>query len=198
MRKLNRFTATIAGIGGLTLLLSAPIASAQNYRRDERVQQYGERVSMQGHIRTVTREGSGYRVYLDRGGYSYYVPSAVAAGRDLRLGTEVRIGGVINGNLITADVVAFPGERYYTTDPYYNGVAVGQAGWLHGVVRNVNRRLGYIELIDDAGGGLVRIDFRNMNIRGRNNIWDLRSGDRVNVRGSWERPGLFEARRIEF
>jgi hypothetical protein len=198
LRKLNRFTATIAGIGGLTLLLSAPVVSAQNYRRDERVQQYGERVSMQGRVRNVTRDRDGYRVYLDRGSYWYYVPSSVAAGRDLRIGTEIRIGGVINGNLINADVVAFPGERYYTTDPYYNGVPAGQSGWLHGIVRNVNRRLGYVELIDDAGGGLVRVDLRNMSIRGRNNVWDLRRGDRVNVRGTWERGGLFEALRIEY
>jgi hypothetical protein len=55
-----------------------------------------------------------------------------------------------------------------------------------------------MDVRDDASGNIIRVDVRNTNTRRSVNIWDLHRGDRINVRGAWEREGVFEARRVEF
>lgn len=203
MNNFKRFKTSVVGVGGLTLLLSAPIVSAQNYPdRDYRNNQVdvsvnSNRLSMTGRVTRVLPERDGYRVYLDRGSYSYWVPSSVMAGRDLRVGSDVRIGGIINGDLVTADVFAMPGDRYYASDPYYTE-SVRSNGWLNGTVVNSNHRLGYFDIRDDASGDVIRVDVRNANVRRSVNLWDIRRGDHINVRGAWERAGVFQARRVDY
>ena len=187
MKTLNR----IVRVGGLALLLSAPVAMAQRYDRDYGYQQNQNHISVTGHVTRVVPERAGYRVYLDENSYSYFVPSNVIAGRNLRVGDNVRVGGYLNGSYVTVDAY----DPYYNNG-YNNGI-VRSNGVLGATVVGMNRRLGYLDVREDATGNIVRIDVRNMNVRRSVDVWDLRRGDHIAVRGAWERDNVFKARRID-
>jgi len=53
-----------------------------------------DRVTVSGRVSNFTRERDGYRVYLDRGGYSYWVPASRLSGRNLSVGINVNLGGL--------------------------------------------------------------------------------------------------------
>jgi len=187
----SKFMIRIAGVSVLALLLSTA-AFAQNtvYR--------GDRLSAQGQITSIAREGDFYRITLNHGGYSYLVPIGTAGSRDLRIGESVRLSGIVSGDVVNTDMIALRGEPRYTTDPYYRAVPFGSTGWLSGTVQSTNRHMGYLTIRDDATGALETIDVRHMD-RGRPvNVWGIRSGDHISVLGSWERRDRFDATRIEY
>ncbi len=188
-----KFAAHVAAAGGLALLLStAAIAAPQEY------QYRPDRISVEGRITSVSQEGDQYRVTLNHGQYAYYVAMSTARSRDLRVGAEVRIGGVVSGDSVNADMVAFQGEPYYVTDPAYRGVPFGNSGWLSGTVQRVDRHLGYLSIRDDSSGTLIKIDVRHMNLRHPVNIWGARAGDHISINGSWENRDTFDARLVEY
>lgn len=59
------------------------------------------------------------------------------------------------------------------------------ANGLTGTVQNVNRKLNYITIRDEATGQPIRIDVRGMDTRRSVNVWDLRNGDLVTAHGTW-------------
>ncbi len=69
---------------------------------------------------------------------------------------------------------------------------------MSGTVDSTKRHLGYLTIRDDATGNLYKVDVRHMVAHRPANLWDARRGDHITVYGSWERPDLFDARRIEF
>jgi hypothetical protein len=186
-------------VSGLALLLSAPVfAAPQDYGRQGAVEFQADRLSTQGRISSVSRVGDSYRISLDRGSYSYLVPTAVIGTRDLRIGSNVRLSGILNGNIVSVDMLALPGEANYTADPYYRAVPFGSTGWMSGTVQRLDRHLGYLQMKDDASGQVVKIDVRHMNLRRPVNVWGIRPGDHVSINGSWENRDTFDARRIEY
>src|ERR1051326_7308384 len=66
-----------------------------------------DRISTQGTITSVTRVGDQY---------------------------QVSRGGIITGDTVTTDYVAFSGTPAYARDPSYQGVPYGQSGWLSATV----------------------------------------------------------------
>jgi len=147
----------------------------------------------------MVADGSGFRVTLDNGGNSYWIPSATVSDRNLRLGDYVRFDGYGNGSLITVDNSTWLGDRSYS--PYYNGHPMYSNGGpeqMSGVVQNVNRHYNYLTLRMEGTGRLVRVDVRQMDTRGSVNVWRLRPGDRVNVTGGWAERGRFQADRVFF
>ena len=188
---------TLSMAGALAVLLGLPAMGAPHpdryhggYRAD--------RLTTRGRISSMALEGDRYRVELDHGGYIYYVPAATVRGRDLRVGSDVRLGGIVAGDTVNVDFVAFPGERYYVTDPNYRAVPYGSSGWLSGTVERVNRHLGYLTVRDDATGDWVKIDVRHMNMRRPINVWNIHAGNHISVNGSWENRDTFDARRVEY
>jgi hypothetical protein len=135
---------------------------------------------------------------LNHGSYGYLVPVATIRNRDIRMGSMVRIGGVVNGDVVNADFIAFSGEPTYTTDPMYRGVPFGQTGWLSGTVMSVNRRLNFVTIRDDASGVPVKIDVRNMDTKRSVNVWKTRAGDHISVNGSWENRDTFDGARVQY
>lgn len=191
--------ARVAAAGGLALLLSAPIVAApQDYRRDTATEYRADRLSVQGRINSIRRVGDYYNITLDHGAYSYNVPLSTAGTRDLRIGAEVRFGGFITGETVNVDMIALPGENYYTTDPNYRAVPFGSNGWMSGTVQRVDRKLGYLEIRDDGSGQTVKIDVRHMNLRKPVNVWGIRAGDHISINGGWENRDTFDAKRIEY
>jgi hypothetical protein len=173
----------------LALLLCAPMAMAQ-----------AGRITYQGHVTSMVADGSGYRVTLDNGGYSYWVPSATVSDRNIRVGDYVRFDGYGNNGLVTVDSAAWLGGRDYNPDynnnqPMYSAAPVGM---MTAVVQNVNRHYNYITVRDQVTNRLVKIDVRRMDTRDSVNVWRLRPGDRINVAGGWENHNTFQADRVYF
>jgi hypothetical protein len=199
MKKTRAFAARIAGAGSLALLLSAPMfAAPQDQYRENRAEFRADRLSMQGRISNVSREGDRFRVTLDHGNYSYWVPVGTVGTRNLRVGASVRLGGIVAGDSVNVDLLAMPGDAYYDTDPNYRAVPMGSTGWMTGVVQRVDRHLGYLTIRDEASGETVKVDVRHMNLRKPVNVWGIKAGERISVNGSWERRGTFDATRVEY
>lgn len=204
MQARQRFSAQLAMVAALALLLCAPMAMAQG------------RVTIQGHVTSMVADGSGFRVTLDSNGSSYWIASATVSDRNLRLGDYVRFDGYGNGSMITVDSATWLGDRSYNPNgdrsygqygdrdrssrgyndqPMYSN---GGPEQMSGVVQNVNRHYNYLNLRMEGTGRQVRVDLRQMDTRGSVNVWRLRPGDRINVTGGWAERGRFQADRVFF
>jgi len=169
---------------------------SNNYRNESR---NSNRFSEQGRIRSFTRERDGYRVYLDRGSRSYWIPESRLGRHRLSIGLDLRLGGIFNGTYVEVDALGWPGDPYYN-DPYYydnRGYDGGYAdGYLRGRVERVDFRYGTLVLRDDRTGRIVEVDMRATEHRRGLDLGDLRRGDFVTLAGSWDR-GYFHAYRID-
>jgi hypothetical protein len=189
--------ARIVGAGSLALLLSAPVFAAP--QDPGAMTQYRvDRISTQGRISMISREGDRYRIRLDHGDYDYWVPASTIGSRNLRVGDPIRLNGVVNGELVNVDMVATQSEPYYMSDPYYVAVPYGTSGWMTGTVQSSNRHLGYLTIKEDRSGEFVKIDVRNMDRAHPVKVWNIRPGDRITINGAWEKRDTFNAARIEY
>ena len=195
--KQRAFRAVIAASGFAVLLSSAAIAAPQPQERGE-YHYRADRISTQGEVTSITREGDQLRVVLNHGSYIYFVPMSSMRNRNLVVGDHVRLGGVVSGDSVTADFVAFSGEPTYTRDPEYRGVPFGSSGWMSGTVISTNRRLNYITIRDDASGLPVKIDVRNMDTKRSVNVWRTRAGDHISVDGSWSNRDTFNVSVVQY
>ncbi|HUJ16189.1 MAG TPA: hypothetical protein VL284_20535 [Thermoanaerobaculia bacterium] len=179
----------LAAILALGLMCGSAFAQ-NNYRAD--------RISTQGTITRVTRQGDMFQVTLDHGAYTYYVPVATVGPRNLAVGERVRIDGLVAGDVVNSDMIALANEPYFSADPYYHGVPFGQNGWMSATVTSINRHLGYMWVRDDSTGVTYKVDVRHMNTRRPVNVWGIRKGDHISVDGNWENRNTFDAVRIEY
>jgi hypothetical protein len=180
----------LAGFLSLGLISTAAFAQNTVYRAD--------RISTQGRVTSVIRQGDMYQVTLNHGGYTYLVPVSTVNGRTLQVGDHVRIDGLVNGEVVNSDMLALQGEPAYVTDPAYRTVPYGSSGWMTGTVQRVDRHLGYLVIKDDATGIDNKIDVRHMDLRKPVNVWGIKAGDHISVSGSWENRQTFNATRIEY
>lgn len=168
---------TMSTLFALTLaLLVAMPAAAQR------------RVTGEGRITGVTHEHDGDRIYLDRGNYSYWVPSSILGRRTLRVRDEVRLSGIYRGNVVRVDTLDFLGRDGD------NGII-----YLSGRVERVNRYEQRVTVHDNRGRK-IEVDVRAVG-EDRNRHMDISGihrGDSVTFRGRWGREsGVFNAMRIE-
>jgi hypothetical protein len=150
--------------------------------------------SERGRVRSFTRERDGYRVWIDGGRYPYWVPASRLGRRQLRVGIDIRLGGIFNGSYVDVDALGWPGDAYYSDGGYYNNG--GYDGYLSGRVERIDFRYGTMLLRDDRTGRTVEVDMRSTAGRRGLDLGDLRRGDRVTLEGSWDR-GYFHAYRID-
>jgi hypothetical protein len=198
MKNTKGFRAPLVAASGLAMLLSsAAIAAPQPQDRGHN-EYRADRISTQGTVTNMTREGDQYRIVLNHGSYTYYVPAAMVQNRDIRVGDQVRVGGIVSGDIVNGDYIAFSGQPGYAADPSYRGVPAGSTGWLSGTVISVNRRLNFVTIRDDASGLPMKIDVRNMDTKRSVNVWRTHRGDHISVNGSWENPDTFGASRIQY
>ena len=161
-----------------------------NYRNESR---NNNRFSEQGRVRSFTRERDGYRVYLDRGTHPYWVPASRLGRRQLRVGIDLRLGGIYNGSYVDVDALGWPG------DPYYNGGGYSDRyneGFLSGRVERVDYRHGTLLLRDNRSGRVIEVNMRSTEHRRGLDFEDVRRGDLITLAGSWD-GGYFHAYRID-
>ena len=166
-----------------------------NYRNESR---NNNRFSEQGRVRSFTRERDGYRVYLDRGTHPYWVPASRLGRRQLRVGIDLRLGGIYNGSYVDVDALGYPGDPYYN-DPYYNGGGYSDRyneGFLSGRVERVDYRHGTLLLRDNRSGRVIEVNMRSTEHRRGLDFEDVRRGDLITLAGSWD-GGYFQAYRID-
>jgi hypothetical protein len=210
MKKSVILLSKVAGIAAAALLfgtsafadsrpLFATVAVAQEGRGYDRRDHDRHNVNVDGRVTNITRERSGYRVELDRGGYSFWVPD-LNMGRHghgaLRIGINVRIGGVYEPRYgyVVADTYDWLDEGPVPAPGYRTAVLI------HGSIDRINRREETLWLrLDD--GRMVSVDMtRNDRHWNRNHgvdIGDLHRGDRVTFSGSWTRRDLFSVNHVE-
>jgi hypothetical protein len=172
-----------------------------NYRNESRNNTYrnesrDNHISEHGRISRFTHERDGYRVWLDRGTRSYWIPESRLGRRRLSIGLDIRLGGIFNGTYVDVDALGWPGDPYYN-DPYYAPAPYyADGGYLSGRVERVDYRYGTLLLRDARSGRVVEVDMRAADRRGGLDLGDVRPGDRITLDGTWDR-GYFHAFRID-
>jgi hypothetical protein len=212
MKANTKSVVNVAGAGALALVMATSAFAAPARSNDQRTQsnrgrneapsrndqQRGsyrdnQRVNGTGRITSLSRENGGYRVQLDRGHDSYWVPAARVRnrGNDFRVGVSIVLGGVFRGGRIDVDAVSWPDDRVYRDSRNSRGEFV------RGVVERVDYRDGVLRLRDAQSGRTIDVDMRDTVRSSRVDLTDLRRGDYVELSGEWLRGGDFAADRIE-
>jgi len=207
MNKSRKSVWNVAGAGALALLMTTTTsafaappqrgndrrpdtsASQRNDHRNEgRSYRDNERVNVSGNVTSFAQERGGYRVQLDRGRDSFWIPATRLGNRnrDLRVGVSIVLGGIFRGGRIDVDAVSWPGDRGGRRDDF-----------LRGVVERVDLRNGSLLLRDSSSRRTVEVDMRDTRRSSRIDLGDLRRGDAITLAGNWERGGVFDADRIE-
>ena len=187
---MNRQNRIFVVAAGLALLLATTALALPAYRAD--------RISTQGVVTNVTRVGDTYQVTLNHGAYTYYVPTSMIGSRDIRVGDRIRVGGLITGDTVNSDYIAWSGTPAYARDPSYQAVPYGQSGWLSGTVTRLHQHYGYLDIRDDASGMPMKVDVRGMDEKRSVNVWRTQPGDHINVLGSWSNRETFRADRVVY
>jgi hypothetical protein len=204
MSGISKLAVPVAAAMAFATFVSAS-AFADSRHRDEtwRDQNRGpvvaqKSVTMEGRIRSVDRERDGYRVQLDRGGYSYFVPESAyrswrgrAPGIELRAGINIRLSGLLDPR----GYVYVSNADWIDDSNDYNDRYDNNRGQLRGIVQDVDVRRGIAVIRDENSGRQVTVAMRRSSERGVD-LNDIHRGDRVTFEGDWTR-GIFEARRIE-
>lgn len=151
--------------------------------RDGNGYRENQRINVQGRVTSFSRERNGYRVQLDRGRDSYWVPESNFRGHNLRAGISVVLGGVFRGGAINIDAVNWP-------DGGYGYGPAAARGYVAGVVERVDYRDGTMMLRDGDGRMITAAT-------GRYGIGNIRPGDYVELSGDWAGGGLFRVDHID-
>jgi hypothetical protein len=214
MSRLRKLASTLAAAAAAAALLSTSAFAETRHQNetwrdrdrdgDRDRGSYGrsyrdnDRVTLEGRIRSIDRDRDRYRVQLDRGSYSFYVPQHQIRNRarDFRVGASIRLGGVFRGGYIHVDVIDWPGNGGYYDDRHDDRYGYDR-GTVRGYVDRVDYRRANIRLRVDGRFITVDMDQRYDRSNRRVDVNDLRRGDYVEIAGRWSRGGLFEGYRIE-
>ncbi len=202
----------VAGAGALAVVMatsvfaapqrggdrSNPPSDARNESRGNNDGAYrnNQRMNASGRVTSLSHDNGGYRVQLDRGRDSYWIPESRMnnRGRDLRVGVSISLGGVFRGGRIEVDAVSWPNDRGYDNNRGYGN---DRNDYVRGVVERVDYRSGTLQLRDSSSGRTINVDMRDTRRSSRVDLGDLRRGDRVTLTGQWLRGGRFEANAID-
>ena len=202
MKKSVKFSGKVAGALALTALFGVSAfadSRSQNEtvrdrgdrrggydRRDDRRHDSRRNIIGEGRVRSFHRERDGYRVQLDRGSYSYFVPQSALRYRgrniDLRIGVNVRFGGYYdNRGYVYVDSFDYLDDGYYRDDRGHGRDTIA------GRVERIDYRRDIIVLREARSGRHITVDMDRTDDRGRRgiDINDLRRGDEVRLEGRW-------------
>jgi hypothetical protein len=201
----------VAGAGALALVMATSAFAApqrgnqdtnrgredsrgsQDRGRDNGSYRDNQRVNATGRVTSFSHANGGYRVQLDRGRESYWIPESHMRNRgsDLRVGISIVLGGVFRGGRVDVDAVSWPDDRGYRND------RDRRDDYVRGVVERVDYRSGVLLLREASTRRTITVDMRDTRRSSRVDFGDLRRGDSVTLSGQWLRGGRFEADGIE-
>ena len=160
-------------------------------------------ITAEGKVTRLDREGDGYRVQLDRGNYSFFVPDAQVNNarrgrnsRELRIGVSIRLGGYYDPRgyvyATSADWLDddYYDDRGYRDDRYNDNY--NDNDYLRGYVERVDYRHDVVLLRDERSGRRIAVDMHSVSRRSAD-ADELRRGDFVRISGEWRRNGVFDA-----
>lgn len=202
---MNR-TKKLAALTVLALTLATPSLFADNRRQGttdgwQMGSRHGNRVSVEGIIRDVDRDRNEFVIRLDRGGY------VLVAEPDTRIEAvtnrrgRARVRQLERGDVIRASGNAYRGRIYVdriTLVREEDDRRDADDRLLTGTVQNVDRRGNVIWVELYRSNRVVAVDVRRVDRNSRRfDVDDVRRGDRITVRGDWQRNGRFEAERVD-
>ncbi len=209
MKKTQKFAAAAA----VVVMAMTSSAFAETRHRNETdgnrrgdVRRNDQRsITTQGRVRSLHRENDGYRVQLDRGEHSFYVPHTALRHRngrnlDLRVGVNIRFTGVYDsrGYVYVSSADWLDDDYFYEDDRRGSQrYGYGDREYVRGIVERVEAHRGKLLLRDARSGRRVTVVMVGRGNRRGVDLADLRRGDQVTLAGDWHRGGLFEAHRIE-
>jgi hypothetical protein len=197
----------LAAIAVVAMTLAAPSLFADN-RRPETTDGWRGRshdsrqVTVDGRISDIDRDRNQIVIRLDRGGYVLLVEPQMrvetlsnrrgrASVRQLERGDSIRATGSLDrGSRMNVDRLTLVREEDNRRD--------ADDRYLTGIVQSVDRRGEVLWIELQRTGRVVAVDVRRVDRNSRRfDVDDLRRGDRISVRGDWQRNGRFEAERVE-
>jgi len=206
MKTYTKSILQVAGIGALAVVMATPAFAApqrqtgrQDPASDSRTESHdrngnwnrdNQRRSVTGQITSVSHERGSYRVQLDRGRESYWIPESRLnnRGRDLRTGLSITLGGLFRGGRIEVDAVTWSNDR---------GDRNNHDDFVRGTVERVDVRHGFAYLRDASSRRTIEVEMRESHRSRGLDLGDLRRGDSVTFSGQWLRKGRFAADEIE-
>lgn len=151
-----------------------------------------ERVNSWGRVSRYERWHSGYRVWIDGGLFPIFVPFERWRLFPLRIGLNIRFGGLWDPLGYWSVYDYSPYDGYYGGGYYGNVGAYNTSGDVRGVVESVDYRRGTLVLNDD-----ISRQFVTVTIPRDSRMNDVRPGDFIEFSGDWNRSGVFNAYRVE-
>jgi tRNA(Ile2) C34 agmatinyltransferase TiaS len=147
------------------------------------------RVTVEGRIRDIDRNRNEFVIRLDRGNYTIVADAQTNGLRRLERGDDIRVTGTVDRGRLYVDRISLLREEDNRRDSNDRS--------LRGTVTQVDRRGNVVWVEIERTGRVVAIDVRRVDRNSRRyDVDDLRRGDRITVRGDWQRNGRFEAERV--
>jgi hypothetical protein len=200
-------TKKLAAIAVVAMTLATPSLFADNRRQETtdgwRGRSHNARqVTVEGRIRDIDRDRNQFVIRLDRGAYVLVADAQTRVEaisnrrgrtnvRQLERGDSIRaIGDLDRGGRVSIERITLVREEDARRD--------ADDRYLTGVVQSVDRRGEVLWVEVQRTGRVVAVDVRRVDRNSRRfDVDDLRRGDRITVRGDWQRNGRFEAERVE-
>ncbi len=199
-------TKKLAALTVLAVTLATASLFADNRRREttdgwRMGSNTGRHVSVEGIIRDIDRDRNEFVIRLDRGGYVLVAEGDTridavsnrrgrARVRQLERGDVIRATGSVSRGRMYVDRISLLREEDDRRD--------ADDRILTGIVQNVDRRDNVIWVQVHRSNRVVAVDVRRVDRNSRRfDVDDVRRGDRISVRGDWQRNGRFEAERVE-
>lgn len=186
IKKLAALTLIALTLGTTSLFADNRRPETTNEWRDRRGD--SRRTTVEGVIRDVTRDRNQTVIRLDRGGYVLVADRDDA--RRLGRGDFIRATGEITRGRFYVDRIQKLRDEDNRRD--------ADDRYISGTVRNVDRRGDVLWVELDRSNKIVAVDVRRVDRNSRRfDVDDVRRGDRIAVRGDWNRNGRFEAERVD-
>ena len=200
-------TKNLAAIAAIAVTLAAPSLFADN-RNPQTTDGWRGRshqsrqVTVEGCISSIDRDRNQIVIRVDRGGYALVVQPQLRVetasyrrnrgnARQLERGDMIRaIGNLDRSGRVYVERLTLVREEDNRRD--------ANDRILTGIVQSVDRRGEVLWVEVQRTGRVVAVDVRRIDRNSRRfDVDDLRRGDRISVRGDWQRNGRFEAERVE-
>lgn len=199
MKKAKALTALMI----VAATLAAPSLFADRRHRATTIQWRNElrTVSVDGRIDDIDRERNGFVIEINRSRYRLFAPV------NTRVHSTLRNRHMSVRDLERGDVIRATGRADERGRVYVESITILRSEddrpdrddrTLRGTVTSIDHRRRIVRVQTNRGNRTVAVDVRRLDRSSRFDLDELRRGDRIIIRGDWQRDGQFEADRIDW